>query len=1235
MSNQEEDEWKEVPTKGRRRPSGETEQTAGSSGAAASSGYGPRAAGARPAPAPLGDANKVVVGGLTPTTTAKHLLQAFAHFGQIADAEVHKDTHGNSRQSGCVTFFSTSSANRAASSCTRVDGKLITSKLGGQAIRRANGPSETQDAAKEVRNFVTRLELTGPAREALLRHDPKIVSRVVQALEMKGGKLTSGNPGLILGELDKVLRSNLDQDLEQQISGWVQAVGLPPAQARDVENTLLSKSPEEIEYILGQPSSFVRRTAQAKAPASFILGCLKAFRHEQMEREIEVFCARFSFSARINRQLQELFPERARRLIQRWKPGQSQKGNEADFQNHLSQATRDQVAIQEERMRQRDESAVDSHARIIQGWADDDDDEDEEVEEVGERTRSSPGCEEIFSASTDWTLGTREADGQAGPRVFQMSAEQGTSAQVSSVGQASFTKVRKMQLIPTHFVFAVDSSGSMLTEDCKSLSGYGMIRRLDAVRETLISMIHESELNKSDIFSLITFNEESCVQFSCISSIDAMSQLRTLQFNAERQTLYGRGVRGIEYAMSKDTTGRPAHVIFLSDGEPTDEEAYLKRLHSLVRKFPGDKLKLWTIGFGENVRVTSAGVDFVFLQQMASIGGGHFQKAGPSLESLQGAMQAITSSITVSRSSTRRSERESITGPQRSSSSSSQPSGPPAAAGAAAPEFEAIVEGEDEEETFSESGREESEGGSEIVESLEFEMPNPRSIFHNVRDSLTWQHFAAATTEFAFDGKQFTEKLGRAGVYVRRKPFIRGGMRVVYGMVLDREADSVEAAGGDRSWRCAKRLIKELNSPGTVKSQEAFCKSTAVAAHYAKMFRQLLGQYNGYKKHTFGFLDCTIYSPLAGESGFSFCGEKWLKGHFVKLNSNNGWVNEAEYKTHSDMAQAFSHFTFDRSKGELMVVDLQGTCNAAMDGTPYCLLTDPQVHSTGGFGSFGAGDLGIKGVNTFFKNHRCNHLCQKLRLRSQNELQLPTRTLPVPAVRDCIARLWGPANEAKELFDWLRRKYSVSTISIPRDAEGEWREIRIWAPPKGGAEALKVWEARLEAYYKEARTIVPVQPKPAWLAEKWLSMLAQWRIFGVGVVGYPAFWYENGKLPEEVWLFGSRHEYGKVTAAMKQIKEDLEKAQSGAASSSAGGAQEQTFQGGTIRDDGSMVLGPSWVLKKDEEHNAWYWTTLCGSTWHWQLDAEWEPMVNSQNKKSWLKNERAGLWHYTPYLHRE
>lgn len=64
--------------------------------------------------------------------------------------------------------------------------------------------------------------------------------------------------------------------------------------------------------------------------------------------------------------------------------------------------------------------------------------------------------------------------------------------------------------------------------------------------------------------------------------------------------------------------------------------------------------------------------------------------------------------------------------------------------------------------------------------------------------------------------------------------------------------------------------------------------------------------------------------------------EHFIDGDYVKYNSNSGYVEET---TSRQTPHAFSHFTFERSGHELIVVDVQGVGD---------LYTDPQIHTADG-----------------------------------------------------------------------------------------------------------------------------------------------------------------------------------------------------------------------------------------------------------------------------------------------
>jgi len=97
--------------------------------------------------------------------------------------------------------------------------------------------------------------------------------------------------------------------------------------------------------------------------------------------------------------------------------------------------------------------------------------------------------------------------------------------------------------------------------------------------------------------------------------------------------------------------------------------------------------------------------------------------------------------------------------------------------------------------------------------------------------------------------------------------------------------------------------------------------------------------------------------------------------------------------------QAFSHFSYERSRGNFMVVDLQGVFSVKDDdGSKVYELTDPVIHQherlrrrsrrqdhnrgtdVGKKWNFGRTDRGINGMKAFFETHKCTDACRLLGL---------------------------------------------------------------------------------------------------------------------------------------------------------------------------------------------------------------------------------------------------------------
>ncbi|KAI5084347.1 hypothetical protein GOP47_0000516 [Adiantum capillus-veneris] len=147
----------------------------------------------------------------------------------------------------------------------------------------------------------------------------------------------------------------------------------------------------------------------------------------------------------------------------------------------------------------------------------------------------------------------------------------------------------------------------------------------------------------------------------------------------------------------------------------------------------------------------------------------------------------------------------------------------------------------------------------------------------------------------------------------------------------------------------------------------------AVSSQFAEEFDCCIRNIQEAKKVAF-----TIVSALRAQSNMYYNMEKVLTGLWTKFNSNAGYVNGK--KAYTDTLQAFSHWTHERSKGKVMVTDLQGVQISSV-GTRAFLLCDPAIHSKDVL-RFTRTNLGEKGFELFYNSHKCNTICRRLGLKA-------------------------------------------------------------------------------------------------------------------------------------------------------------------------------------------------------------------------------------------------------------
>jgi len=463
---------------------------------------------------------------------------------------------------------------------------------------------------------------------------------------------------------------------------------------------------------------------------------------------------------------------------------------------------------------------------------------------------------------------------------------------------------------------------------------------------------------------LISFSETSRVHFTAKAAGHA-KQLVSWQaagLVASRGTHFVEGLTAAKTILQA-ALGTP-HLLIFSDGRPADGTQMIQTTQKMLAEFP--LLRIHAIGFGD-------GLDFELLQQLTSIGRGTFAPSARSVAALNTAFASLTSTITAT---------QTVTSSSRKSSSFSFRGHEPLSSGEAA--------------------LHESRTKGLKLRDVSFEPANQFiwNTHHSVKFTVRRRWFSFNGTDIKMHERFADYK--HNPVSIRLQPFTQGGMRLVYcfrdstiPLYLEQRDDkfAMREAGTDaRMVAKLSKYVDEGHNSAIVVSSHA--QSSAVARFYARVFRlavmELLG-WAGRNMARIIFVECYLYKAEDGKENSPapfFVGERFLPGVFRKYNSNHGYVDPEVPE--SEVAQAFSHFTFQASRGDHMVLDLQGVhLDKAQRRKPHLILTDPQVVSVAR--SFGPGDLGEEGMRAFFQSHRCGITCRKLGL-DQNAWKKSQRT---------------------------------------------------------------------------------------------------------------------------------------------------------------------------------------------------------------------------------------------------
>lgn len=196
-------------------------------------------------------------------------------------------------------------------------------------------------------------------------------------------------------------------------------------------------------------------------------------------------------------------------------------------------------------------------------------------------------------------------------------------------------------------------------------------------------------------------------------------------------------------------------------------------------------------------------------------------------------------------------------------------------------------------------------------------------------------------------------------IHKRKAPFSKGALRLAFYARTTFSTNRYVVKTFQRSGKTLPDFTEGMHI-------QALCKSFAIE------FNSLLDG-----KHTIDFLTtaCFEFGSSAGAKT-SISLEPFIEGTYVKYNNNIGHILGSAEEPINQAAQAFSHFTFERSKGQFLVCDLQGVGE---------VMTDPAIHTASETRfKLSRTNLGIDGMKLFFLSHRCNDQCRQLGLLSNS-----------------------------------------------------------------------------------------------------------------------------------------------------------------------------------------------------------------------------------------------------------
>lgn len=208
--------------------------------------------------------------------------------------------------------------------------------------------------------------------------------------------------------------------------------------------------------------------------------------------------------------------------------------------------------------------------------------------------------------------------------------------------------------------------------------------------------------------------------------------------------------------------------------------------------------------------------------------------------------------------------------------------------------------------------------------------------------------------------------------FVEKEPFAKGGFRSVY------KAKHIQG----KTFVIKKFLpetLKMIENVNTAvvdpESQETLCKKAVqmhmLAANLASQFKKHLPKDNGIAfGKTFSYQSAKFGKMVSNKQCVVI--ENFIPGEFYKYVNNDGLpCHNNNDCVLLQKAECLAHYSYAKSNGELMLLDIQGSSYALYD--PEIATESPSDES--GL-KFCMGNLSMLAISNFKKNHECNHYCE-------------------------------------------------------------------------------------------------------------------------------------------------------------------------------------------------------------------------------------------------------------------